>query len=769
MEARKGITVNNIKNVFILSILYLCVSAFGQTRSVKIIDVRVEGNKVAEANVIKLNSGLVAGREISGEDVQNAIKQLWALDMFSDIQILVDKQIGDGIYLAIKVDEYPKLEKIEISGNKKLKNKELEEKLDLYKGQIITPVQINKNVSKLKKLYESKGYLLANIKSETEAVEDGSSVILKFDIEEGEKVRIKKISIHGASAFKESKIKGQFEENKERKWFGIISGEFKKDKYPEDLERVVKFYHNKGFRDAEIAKDSIYYSEDKKDMLIDLWVNEGVKYKFGKITFEGNTLFSDLELRKSLGFDEYDDYNQEKYDLGIREYLSGMYYDKGYIFAQVQPKEIPVGKDTLDLHFNIVEGNSVNVNKIYVSGNTKTKEKVIRRELKLMPGETFSKAKLIRSLREVTILNYFSNVVPDVRPIQGEDKVDIEIKVEEKSTDTANLSAGYSQRDGVIGSVGVSFNNFSITNPLEGGDGQRLGFELQFGAIYRQFSISFTEPWLFDTPTLAGFSFYDTKRRYEVDIRTIGGEIRLGRRLLWPDNYFRVDGIFGVNKDDISGEATGYESFFEDGTQISLTEIISRDSRNHPEFPTEGSVVSWSNELSGGPLSGDFNFTKHVVSIDWYTPLFWKFVFYTNTEFGLIASIDKGGKIGKVRSIEFFRMGGSALGIGTQLRGYDDRTMGPGKTLFKYSSEIRFPIVPNPTVYGLLFTEAGNVWLDMKNTDLFKLNRSAGVGIRLFMPLVGMVGLDTGYGFDDVDGDGKAEGWKFHFQFGRGF
>ena len=765
-----------VGQIFIL--LFLIVISpqliFAQRSSAKLLGITVEGNKTADATIIQINSGLTQGKEINSEDIQKAIKNLWSLHLFSDIEILLDKEVAGGVYLTIRVKEYPRLEKIELIGNKKLKKDDIDKELDFYRGQVLSDFQINKAVRSLKKMYREKGYLLAQITPETYNSEKEGRVILRLKIKEGGKVQIKKINFFGNTHFSDGKLRKQMKETKEDRWWR--GADFKKDKYREDLDKVVQFYKNEGFRDAEIVSDSVYYGENKKDLFIDITVREGERYYIGDVSWEGNKIFPEERLASLLGFKKGDVYNFEKIQKAIAERLGALYYDSGYIYSRIDPKEKPVAKDTVNIHFQITEGEPVKINLIHIAGNTKTKEKVIRRELRIAPGQIFSKAALERSQREVWILNYFSDVKIDYWPV-GEDKIDLKFTVEEKSTDMANMSAGWSERDKVIGSIGVAMNNLF-------GNGQRLSFDWNFGRYYRSFQIGFTEPWLMDTPTLAGFSFYDTNRDSRwigYRQRSTGGSLRLGRRFRWPDNYFRGDWVYRIDRTELWDfvesirEANPNNIVNEDWPLISssITQIITRNSLNRPEFPTEGSEVSLSSEFSGGVLGGNVGFYKFIFSASWFTPAIWKLVLYNHTTVGFI---DGWTKSSRIPYLEYFFLGGEGLSRSTPLRGYDDPLAGyatqpGGRVMIKYTTEIRFPIIPNPTMFGLIFAEAGNTWVKVSDTDPFNLRRSVGVGARLFMPMIGIIGFDYAYGFDNYDPQtGKFFGqWKPHFVFGKSF
>ncbi len=759
-----------------LAILWLGGTAHSQAKqTVKILGVRIEGNVTADPDIIKLTSGLSEGKSVTGEVIQSAVRQLWSLGIFSDVQIILEKEMPQGVFLVIKVSEYPRLESYTFKGNKKIKTKDIKEAIDIYPGQVINPNQILQAKRKIKKLYTKKGYLLATIDTKLDTLSKGRKVILHFTIHEGRKVKIKRIRFKGNKFFTDAKLKRQFKKTKEDKWWWF-GGDFKEDEYEKDKEKLMDFYHKEGFRDAEIVKDSIYFDAKKQNMFIDITVSEGERYKIRKITWTGNKLFSDKRLASLLGLKAGDYYNQEALKKAVSEKLGSLYYDQGYIFAQIVPREIPVGKNQLDIEFQIQEGSPVKVRRIDIVGNTKTKDKVVRRELRIFPGDTFSRAALMRSQREVFILNYFSNVVPDVKPVD-DSHVDLQFKVDEKSTDTANMSAGWSERDRLIGSIGVAMNNLF-------GNGQRLNFNWTFGRYYRDFQVGFTEPWLMDTPTLAGFNIYDTKREaYYIGYKQVsrGGSFRLGRRLTWPDNYFRWDWIYRIDQTSLSDFSSYIRERNPNGivtehwplTSSSITEIISRDSRDRPEFPTQGSRMSFSTEVAGGILGGNVDYYKAEFGINWFFPFFWKFVLHSETRMGYMDGFTRSSRI---PYLDLFFLGGDGLSRSIPLRGYDDPLAGGtvytdgGRTLFKQSLEIRFPFVQNPTAYGLVFAEAGNIWPSLSNTDPFNLRRSVGAGVRVFMPMIGMIGFDYAYGFDNVDRYGHVKGqWKPHFVFGTGF
>ncbi len=772
--------IGNLKTLLFIVLALFCVNSAklaaqpARPQGVKVLGVRVVGAKTADEGLIIANSGLVVGKEVVGDDIQNAIKRIWSLKLFRNVEISIEKDLPEGSYFVITVEEYPRIAALEIAGNHKLKDDEVNEQITLYRGQVLRPARLQKARRDLLKKYHEKGYLLAEVTTEITDTDDPMQKDVKFVIKEGKKVRIKEIDFVGNQAFKDRVLRKQMKDTHQRGF--LRSGTFDRTKFEDDLKKVTQFYKNHGYRDAQIESDSLSYTEDLKRMIITIHVYEGMQYVFGSVDFEGNSLFTDNELLAQLSFKPGDVYNDEELFVNTAERLGNLYYEKGYIYSRVEPQLIPAAGDTLNIRYQVTEGNQFNVRKINILGNTKTKEKVIRREFVLYPGDTFDVLKLRRSIRELTILNYFSNITPDVQPV-SDNQVDLFVDVEEKPTDNANVSAGYSELDGVIGSIGFAMPNFF-------GNGQQFSLNWNFGQIYRSFSVSFTEPWMFNTPTLGGVSFYDLRRGgayYGFDENVTGGSVRFGRRFKWPDDYTRGDWIYKLERSLYSNFDIGYTNIYgyeEDVPRIgsSFTQIFTRDSRDNPEFPTRGSVVSYSAQLSGSIFGGDEQFHKHYLSAEWYFPLTSKLVLYNQTKAGLIFNLSD--RRSDVPYIDYFFMGGSGISFGESLRGYEEGSVGPrsggyplgGSSLFKEGVELRFPLIPNPTVFILGFAEAGNTWSTRGEMDLNDLRRSAGLGVRLYMPFVGLIGLDYGYGFDYYRADGSRYGkWVPAFQFGRTF
>jgi outer membrane protein insertion porin family len=783
------------------SILFITENSIAQRskpEQFNILGISVEGNTLetgTEASAIIGNSGLKIGDEISipGDEIRQAIQKLWALRIFSDVQILIENKIDKGVYLLIRVKEYKRLGKLEYIDLDDVSEEDIKKKVTLTTGQILSPSDIQRAISTIKTIYEEEGHLLATITPEQidEDTVKNNRVTLKLRIDEGPRLTIKEISFGGNKAFKNGDLKSEFEDTEEKKWYHFIlpSPKFERKKYEEDKRRLVKFYQKNGYIDAEVLSDSMWYSEDKKKIFLHINLNEGQQYKVRNITWEGNTVYSSSILTERLGFVKGMIFDEDKFEKNLRgnedqSDIGSLYLDDGYLRFNLDPSIQRVGADSLDIRIQIFERNQFRIGQVDIRGNRKTRENVIRRELFTRPGDFFSRALIIRSLRQLSQLNYFNpeKLRPDTRLVD-EQTVDLIYEVEEKSNDNVNASVGYSGAFGVTGALGFTINNFAISNPFEGGGGQILNFDWQFGegARFRTFSLSFTEPWLFDRPTTLGFSIFDTRQKFSWDLRQTGISARLGRRLNWPDNYSRADWTLRYQNNDIRD--AGGSPFYDLGVsqQVSLTQVLSRNSTDSPIFPSIGSNVALSTEISGGPLPGTVDYHKWIFNTEWYLPLFGssRVVLYSSSAIGYLEGFYHDSKI---PPIEYFYMGGTLMGYvsTTPLRGYEDRSIGPlnssgqeegGRVMNKHSLELRFAATINPMpIYFLTFIEGGNVFRNLKETDFFDLKRSYGIGARLLIQPIGMIGFDYAYGADDVlPKDGKPDGWHFHFQFGRGF
>ncbi len=802
--------------------LFINIAISQAPPSFKLKDINVEGNMATSENMVLYTAGLQAGQDVSSEDFRRAVKRLWELGVFSNIQIHFDGETPDGILITIEVEESPVLGSVKFQGNKKLKDKKFREELSYQRGMRVKPNFITKSINTMKQMYMEDGYFLATIKAETETEGDGDDQKqnITFKIREGKKVKIKDIVIDGRDKhfgwvatknwiplpkFLREKLtlatlRWQMKETKIRSWWRLWAPAYDNKKFIEDLDLLTTFYRDEGYRDFTILSDSVYYEPKKRGLVVHLNVDEGEKYKYRNFTWEGNTLYETDIIDRALNLESGDAFSQSGFDKAVFEEVQSLYMDRGYLYSNIEPFFTPVGEDSLDVHFSITENNQVYIRNINIYGNEKTRENVIRRELDVFPGDLFRRTLLQRSMRKLHVLNYFdpTSLSPNVVPVD-EDEVDLDITLEEKSSDKASANVGFTGIYGMTGGGNVEFNNFL-------GKGQVLSFGFDIGtqmsvyntygtpAKYESFHVRFMDPMFKDTPNRIGFSLgYQFRGQgnsyyfYPFDQRTRYGSLQWGRRLKWPDDYFRAFWEITVRQTEYMGDEdvlADYIGSFRKSTGINLTQSISRDSRDRAEFPTQGSTASIVSTFSGGSLGGDEHYHKHVLSLDWYTPTFWKFVLTSSLKMGMIRKLDVGQDFTYIPPYERFIMGGNGIPYGTMLRGYPDNSIGPltaqgrgigGNTVAKYSTEFRFPFSENPVVYAMLFAEAGGVWNDTNlmqslgfpRRDPLELKRSAGIGIRFFMPMIGQLGFDMGYGFDDISGDGEPQGWEYTIIFGR--
>lgn len=800
-------------------------------KNYKILGISVEGNATTDANTIIANSGLRIGDEfqIPGDETINAIKRLWKLTIFSDIQIIVDKELDDGVFLVIKVGEYPRLDKYVITGNDDISEDDIEEKIGLVGGQTLKPQSINKIKLEIQKLYEEEGLLNAQITpriyefAEADTTDEiikttwreidnltneyeleyeyplnrryvlikkiSRRKVLEFEIEEGSIVEINRVTFNGNEEFTDDDLRSELEETTETAWYMFWkSNTFDKKGFETDKELLTNFYRKNGFRDFEILSDSLKLSDDKKLMDVVVNVYEGPQYFIRNIDFSGNTLYSDEELLSHLSMGKGDVFDFEKLNQNLRfneqqDDVSSLYQNFGYLAFNLQVQEEKVADDSLDITIRIIESSRFRIGTVKIEGNDRTKDKVIRRELFTIPGDYFSRSTIMRSIQQLSNLTYFNveelyKTGVDYKP-EDDSTVAVIINVQEKSSEYFNASVGYSGAFGLSGSIGLTLNNFSITEPFQIGGGQQLSFNWQFGVgnFYRTFSLGFSEPWFMNTPTMVGFDIFDTRQRYIYDLRQSGGTLKVGRRLKWPDNYFYLMGMLKFQYNNVLGGA----GFYREGLsrQYTVGATISRTDIDNPIFPSTGSKIQLDAQLSGGPfLPGDVDYLKINLKTEWYKRLFNsnRVALFTSVDIGYLKELSDDTI---VQPFEYFFMGGNGLIIATTpLRGYDDRSVGPrnangdivgGKVKARFIFEVRGALALEPVpIYLLAFAEAGNVFYDIKDTDFFNLRRSVGIGARLLIQPIGMIGFDYGYGFDRKLVDGKEPTWEFHFQYGQG-
>ena len=738
----------------------------------KVSSIEVEGElrKVAKS-LILTTMGLNPGVELSQENVQEAVRALVNLNVFEDIQLYAeeDESTGD-VRLIVVVEEYPAMEGLRFKGYKKMKEKEMKEALNLEPGQLIAPRDIARGRQKIQDLYKEKGYLRAEVVGQLFEAEDEGMMFLQYDIKEGEKVKIQSIEIANNQAFDDGQITKHME-TKEKRWWR--KGEFDRDAYDLDKQKIVAFYRSKGYQQAAITRDSVYYDESRKNLFIDIEVEEGQQYRLGDVVWQGNTLFENRELDKHVTMDKGDVFGISSPELAYL--VSNAYREKGYLDTQVIPQE-QVRGDSIDVEFQIFEGDPFRIRRIEIQGNVRTREKVLRREIELRPGAIFQQSGLQESQRRLYMLGFFKDVQvrDEYSQLVGDRSVDLIFQVEEQRTGSVSAGAGYSDRDRLVGTMGLQIPNFR-------GKGQNLDFSWEFGSRREQFLFGFTEPWLFDTPTSFSFRVFTLHQQYfnSFDFHRNSISVRVGRRLKKPA-YSSVSLAYQLRDERYSDFQPDYidqqeDPRFSPRTTSSLELTFRRDTRDFPQFPTKGTVISYSPEVASSFVGGDVDFHRHELNFNYYRPSAWKFVFAFESKYALIDGFSKWDD-DHLSFWDRFTPGGVDWWDG-QVRGYRDASLGPrgdrgepigGRSMMTFNLEYRFPITERQVV-GLAFADAGNAWATIPDTNPFQLRRSIGVGFRVITPMLGMIGFDFAYGFDREEVDGQRPGMITHFQFGPRF
>ncbi len=746
----------------------LAVPCLAQT-TVEEIEIRGDFKRVAES-LIRSTVGLQPGVELSQENVQEAVRALQGLHVFSDIQLYADdSDVGPGVKLIVVVREHPTLEGVRFKGHKEIKEKDMKEAVGLVSGQVVAPKDVARGRQRILELYGDKGYLRASVEGRLFDAQEQGTVFLQFDIVEGDKVRIAAVNIIGAQAIDGGTIRKQMETKPKRWW---RKSEFKADTYQKDKERILAFYRSKGYQQATIVRDSIYYDESRSRLFIDIEIEEGLQYHVGSVSWEGNELFSSVELAKQLKMKEGDVFRFSSPELA---YLAkSAYYERGYLDTEIIPRETIRG-DSIDVSFQVFEGEPWRIRRIEFTGNVKTREKVLRREVALRPGDVFKSSQLQESQRRLYMLGYFKDVQfqQHATPsIDDEKYIDLSFIVEEQRTGAASMGAGYSDRDKLVGTIGLQIPNFR-------GMGQNLDFSWEFGSRREQFLIGFTEPWLFDTPTSFSFRLYTLNQQYfnSFDFHRNSVSVRVGRRLKRPA-YSSISLGYQLRDERYSDfvDSTQADSpSFTPRTTSSLELVFRRDTRDLPDFPTNGSVVSYTPEVASSFIAGDVDFHRHELNVNIYRPSFWRFVLAVETKFSVIDGFSDWDDA-NISFWDRFTPGGVDWWDG-QVRGYPDASLGPrdalgrnigGRSMMTVNIEYRFPITERQVI-GLVFADAGNAWEHIYDFNPTDLKRSLGVGFRVMTPMLGMIGFDFGYGFDRRSVDGQSPGLSTHFQFGPRF
>jgi putative outer membrane protein len=846
-------------------IVYPDISYAGTPKTLVLGGINVSGIEGYEDYMLAGISGLSVGQEIMvpGNEITDAVKRYWRHGLFSDVKISADSIVGDKIYLHVSLAMRPRVSVINYVGLKKSEREDMENKLGLLKGAQITPNMIDRAKILAKRYFDDKGFKNADIEvRQRDDVSNKNQVILDVIIDKKEKMKVRDIIIEGNAQLPSSKIKGGFLRKgafAKTHEAGKLSTLFKAKKFtPErwaaDKKKLIEKYNELGFRDATILEDTVW-NADEKHVDIHIKVDEGKKYYLRNVTWVGNTVYSTDYLNALLGMKKGDVYDQKLLNKRLTEdedAVGNQYWNHGYLFYNLQPTEVNIVGDSIDLEMRIVEGQQAHLNKVRINGNDRLYENVVRRELRTKPGDLFSKEALQRSARELATMGHFDaeKVKPDVFPNYEDGTVDINWNLEQKSNDQIEFSLGWGQT-GLIGKIGLKLNNFSMRNLfgknkerrglLPIGDGETLSLGAQTnGKYYQSYNASYSTAWLggkrplqfnvsvfYSKQTGVSSNYYNNSSRYAYYnslngygssyynnyenyydpnqyIQMLGASVGWGKRLRWPDDYF----VLSMDLSYTRYMLKNWRYFIMsngNANNINLGLTLSRNSTDNPMFPRKGSefmasvsvTPPWSKwdgkdyrNLANDPKSPTFA-KEQQEKYRWVEYHKWKFksktytalsggqkcfVLMSRIEFGLLGSYNSYKK----SPFETYYMGGDGMsGYSTGyaeetigLRGYENGSLTPygaeGYAYTRMALELRYPfMLGNTTIYGLGFAEAGNAWADTRKFNPLQLKRSAGLGVRIFLPMVGLMGIDWAYGFDKVYG--TKGGSQFHFILGQEF
>ena len=840
----------------------------GTPKKYEIADIKVSGVKNYEDYVLIGISGLAVGQTITvpGDDITSAVKRYWRHGLFSDVKITADKIVDNKIYLSIQLTQRPRITDIVIHGVKKSEREDLQAKLGMAKGTQVTPNLIDRAKILIKKHFDEKGFKNAEVNIiEREDPENKEQVYVDVNIDKKAKVKVHQITIDGNEVLTDKKLKRVMKKTNEKgKLINLFRAKkFINERYEEDKQKIIDKYNELGYRDAQIVVDSVSpYDEKTVDVYMKIY--EGQKYYLRDITWVGNTVYPSDLLNEQLRMKRGDVYNQKLLNDRIsndEDAIGNNYYNRGYVFYRLDPVEVNIDGDSIDLEMRITEGPQASISHVRINGNDRLYENIVRRELRTRPGDLFSKEALERSYREIAQMGHFNpeNIKPDVQPNFQDGTVDINWGLESKANDQVEFSAGWGQT-GVIGKLSLKFTNFSFANLfrkndnyrgfLPQGDGQTLTISGQTnGRYYQSYSISFFDPWFggkrpnslsvsafYSVQTdvssqyynsaymnnyynyLSGYGsyyggYYDNYESYydpDKSIKMFGVSLGWGKRLRWPDDYFTLSAELSYQRFMLKDWSYLYiklnnGQYMNTGNcnSLSLNLTLARNSTDNPIFPRYGSEFSASLQITP-PYSlfskkdystyGKDNYEDAASMYRWIEYHKWKFkaktytalmdiqkcpVIMTRTEFGILGHFNKY----KRSPFETFYVGGDGMtgysfnyaSETIALRGYENGALTPygqeGYAYIRLGAELRYPLMleNSTSIYALGFVEAGNAWTDVAKFNPFQLKRSAGVGVRIFLPMIGMMGIDWAYGFDKINGSTQYGGSQFHFIIGQEF
>ena len=841
----------------------------GSPKKYEIADIKVTGVKNYEDYVLIGISGLAVGQTITvpGDDITSAVKRYWRHGLFSNVKISAEKIEGNKIYLMIELAQRPRITDIAFHGVKKSEREDLQLKLgNMVKGMQITPNMVDRAKIIIKKHFDEKGFKNAEVNIiEREDPENKEQVYVDVDIDKKEKVKVNSITIEGNAVLSDKKLKRVMKKTNEK---GKLANFFRtkkfiNERYEEDKQKIIDKYNELGYRDAIIEVDSVTPFDDRT---VDVYmkIHEGQKYYLRDITWVGNTVYPSDLLSQQLRMNKGDVYNQKLLNERVStddDAIGNNYYNRGYVFFNLDPVEVNIDKDSVDLEMRIVEGPQASISHVRINGNDRLYENVIRREMRTRPGDLFSKEALERTYREIAQMGHFNpeNIKPDVKPNPEDGTVDINWGLESKANDQVEFSAGWGQT-GVIGKLSLKFTNFSVANLfrkndnyrgfLPQGDGQTLTISGQTnGSYYQSYSVSFLDPWFggkrpnslsvsafYSVQTdissqywnnavsnsyysmLSGYGsyyggYYDNYESYydpDKSLKMFGISLGWGKRLRWPDDFFTLSAELSYQRFMLKDWSYLYiklnnGQYMNSGNcnNLSLNLTLARNSTDNPIFPRYGSEFSASVSITP-PYSlfsnkdfstyGKDNYEDAASMYRWVEYHKWKFrsktytalmdiqktpVIMTRAEFGLLGHYNKY----KRSPFETFYMGGDGMtgysynyaSETIALRGYENGSLTPygseGYAYIRLGAELRYPLMleNSTSIYALGFVEGGNAWTEVSKFNPFQLKRSAGVGVRIFLPMIGMMGIDWAYGFDKIDGSTQYSGSQFHFIIGQEF
>ncbi|MFG6688010.1 outer membrane protein assembly factor BamA [Mariniflexile sp. HNIBRBA6329] len=861
-----GKQVNNLANILPLTtFLKNCLALLLITSSISIQaqdlpfsngkkyilgDISVSGNTSFSEQTIITYSGLSKGKEmaIPGEDIGNAIKKLWNSKLFSDIEVYITHIEGNVAYLQIRLSDLPQLNELKVNGVKKGKVEGIVKDTKLNKGVKVTENLITTTKNFLTKKYKKDGFLNTKVHINTVEVKDSlqtARVNMVLNIDKGEKVKIKDITFTGNDVLSDKSLRKSMKGTKKINRLRILKrSKFIDSSYQADLGHVVEKYKENGYRDARIISDSIIYNNDKT-ISLNIAVNEGTQYTFGDITFIGNTVYTNEQLTRMLRIRKGDTYNGVLLQKRIADNskpdgddITNLYQNNGYLFSSINPVEVSAANNVIDMEIRISEGKPAYFNAVSIVGNDKTNDHVIYREIRTRPGQLYSKANVVRTVRELGQLGFFDaqEISPNFNnPNPNEGTIDMEYSVKETGSSQIELQGGYGG-GGFIGTLGLSFNNFSIKDifkkdaykPIPMGDGQKLALRLQASRFYQTYSFSFSEPWLGGKRPVQFSTSLSHTKQFLYDYRTgnadksrsfniTGITFGLAKRLQVPDDFFVLSQAISFQRYDLNNYNTGLFTFG-DGYANNLSYTIGLGRNNtsvDPIYPTAGSNFNVTAKLSipyslfdgvdYKALKDEYNdldlsntddyaraseidqerykwleFYKVKFKGDWFTQVAKDLVLRPSVEFGFLGAYnnDRG-----VIPFERYFLGGDGLGTysldgreAIALRGYPNQSLSDndGGTIYnKFSLELRYPITlkASAKIYALGFLEGGASFNNFRDYNPFDIKRSAGLGLRIFMPAFGLLGIDFGHGFDPLEslGETGSHGWETHFIIGQQF